>query len=105
MTPEGRVKAKVKAYLKSIGAYYNMPVPNGLGAPSLDFVGCYRGRFFAIETKAGSKGPTPRQEATMKSMQAAGGATFLINDDEASWYPLQDWVLRINEEWWDAGRP
>lgn len=105
MTPEGQVKAKVKAYLKSIGAYYNMPVPNGLGAPSLDFVGCYRGRFFAIETKAGSKGPTPRQEATMRSMEDAGGATFLINDDDDTWTPLHGWVSQINEELGDAGRP
>ena len=30
-TPEGKVKRKVKEYLKSIGAWYYMPVSNGMG--------------------------------------------------------------------------
>ena len=29
----------------------------------MDFLGCYRGRFFAIETKAPGKKPTLRQDA------------------------------------------
>ncbi len=78
-TLEGRVKDHVKAALKQAGAYYHMVVGNGMGAPSLDFIGCHRGRFFAIETKAGNKGMTPKQAVTADDMAAAGGTVFLIN--------------------------
>lgn len=80
MTPEGRVKAKVKSCLQANGAYYHMPVQNGMGAPTLDFVGCHFGRFFAVETKAGNKGMTPRQETTAEAMRAAGAKVFLVNE-------------------------
>lgn len=91
MTPEGKVKAKVKKLLAEHGAYYHMPVQNGMGKPSLDFVGCHRGRFFAIETKAGNKGMTPRQETTAQEMVVTGGAVFLINEVHGL-STLQDWL-------------
>lgn len=71
-TPEGKIKDQVKAFLKERGAYFFMPVPTGYGTPTLDFIGCYKGRFFAVETKAAGKKPTPRQLATMAHMEAAG---------------------------------
>lgn len=80
MTPEGKVKAKVKTVLKRFGAYYHMVVQNGMGAPSLDFVGCHSGLFFAVETKAGNKDMTDRQKMTSQSMMDAGGAVFLVNE-------------------------
>lgn len=80
MTPEGKVKAKVKDVLKQYGAYWHCPVQNGMGAPSLDFVCCFRGRYFAIETKAGNKQPTPRQESTIDTIRKAGGLAFVINE-------------------------
>lgn len=80
-TPEGKVKDKVKGILKGYGAYYHMPVQNGMGAPTLDFIGCYYGHFFSIETKAPGKSPTPRQELTIKDMTHAGAAVFVIDGD------------------------
>lgn len=80
MTPEGKVKAKVKTVLKRFGAYYHMVVQNGLGAPSLDFVGCHGGMFFAVETKAGNKDMTERQKQTASTMQEAGATVFLVNE-------------------------
>lgn len=79
-TPEGKVKDKVKKVLKQFGAYWHCPVQNGLGAPSLDFIGCFHGMYYGIETKAGNKQPTPRQTSTMQDIEAAGGKTFLINE-------------------------
>ena len=79
-TPEGRVKNRVKAVLKKYGAYQHWPVLNGMGAPTLDAIGCIKGYFFAIETKAGNKQPTPRQEITIRDMQLAGGRAFVVND-------------------------
>lgn len=87
MTPEGRVKAKVKRALAALLAagcalYWHMPVQNGMGEPTLDFVGCAGGHFFAIETKAPGGKPTKRQLLTMASMQAAGAFVFVVSSDE-----------------------
>lgn len=82
MTPEGAVKNRVKALLKKHGAYWHMPVLNGMGAPSLDFICCHKGRYIGIETKAGNKKPMPRQEYTMQQIRDAGGVALLINDNE-----------------------
>ena len=79
-TPEGKVKAKVKELLKQYDCYWHMPVQNGMGAPSLDFICCGKGKYFAIETKAGNKQPTPRQEQTIASIQRAGGKCFVVNE-------------------------
>lgn len=81
-TPENRVKVRVRKLLDSFGVYRHSPVQNGMGAPSLDFVCCYKGLYFAIETKAGTKRPTPRQEDTMSRIQQAGGRCFLVNEVE-----------------------
>jgi hypothetical protein len=80
-TPEGRVKDMVKKVLVTHHAYYHMPVINGMGAPSLDFVCCHEGRYFAIETKAPGKKLTPRQEGTVKNILAAGGQVFVIDGE------------------------
>lgn len=80
MTPEGKVKARVKKLLKKYSAYGHMPVQSGFGKPSLDFICCHKGYFIAIETKAGNKQPTTRQEITMNEIRAAGGFVFLINE-------------------------
>lgn len=82
MTPEGRVKEKIKRKLKAVGAYYHMPVQNGMGAPSLDFIGCHRGRYFGIEAKAPGKLPTERQKLTMLQIVDAGGAVFVVSEDK-----------------------
>lgn len=92
-TPEGKVKDRVKKVLRAHSAYWHMPVMNGLGAPSLDFVGCHRGAFFAVETKAGNKQMTPRQEATAAAMAEAGGTVFLVNEFEGM-PALVSWLTR-----------
>ena len=76
MTPEGEVKAAVRELLKEHGAYWHCPVQNGMGKPSLDFVCCHRGRYFAVETKADGKKMTKRQELTAADIIAAGGRVF-----------------------------
>lgn len=96
MTPEGKVKKRVKELLSDVGAYYYMPVSNGMGAPSLDFIGCYKGAFFGIETKAGNKGMTARQFATAKRIEDAGGLTFLVNDDETTLIRLKLWLSSLD---------
>ena len=44
MTPEAKVKKKVVAVLKELGAYYFYPVTGGYGQSGVpDIVGCYQG--------------------------------------------------------------
>lgn len=65
MTPEGEVKAEVKKFLAALGAdcWYYMPVPMGYGRRGVkDFIGAYKGKAFAIETKALRKKLNPWQQ-------------------------------------------
>lgn len=79
-TPEGKVKDKVKKLLKEYGAYWFMPVQAGFGAPGLDFHCAVNGIALFIETKAGNKQPTPRQETTIAAIQKSGGVVFVVNE-------------------------
>lgn len=81
MTPEGKVKEKVKKVFKEFGAYYHMPVQNGMGKPSLDFICCHKGRFLAVETKAEKGQLTLRQQATIDEMQKAGAIVLVIRGE------------------------
>lgn len=93
MTPEGVVKNAVKKLLTQHEVYYHMPVTNGMGKPTLDFICCHEGRFFAIETKAAGGKPTLRQQATIIEMQKAKGPAFIVDGPE-SLSVLEDWLKR-----------
>lgn len=95
-TPEGKVKDRVKKVLRDYGVYWHCPVQNGMGAPSLDFVCCFHGFFFSIETKAGNKQPTPRQEITIAEMRKAGAKVFVVNEETGT-DELVSWLEVTNE--------
>lgn len=82
MTPEGKIKAAVKKRLNFIGAYHFWPVQMGMGSATLDCLGSWRGRFFAIETKAPGKKPTARQLVVMDEIRRAKGHVFVIDNVE-----------------------
>jgi hypothetical protein len=82
-TPEGKVKDKVKRLLHKFGIYSHMPVMNGMGAPTLDFICCAWGYYLAIETKAPGEWPTDRQKITMKQISEMGGFVFVVRDAES----------------------
>lgn len=84
MTPEGKVKAKVKDVLRRRRVYWHCPVQNGMGAPSLDFICCANGLYLGIETKAPGQKPTPRQLNTMSEIEAANGLTLVVDGSEES---------------------
>lgn len=89
-TPEARVKRKVSDFLKSVsGLYYFMPVPSGYGESSLDYLGCYNGKFFAIETKKPGGKPTSRQEQIISAIKRSGGTVFVIDGDITE---LTEWI-------------
>lgn len=83
-TPESKTKEIIKRTLKKRGAMYFMPAANGYGSVGTsDFVGCYRGRFFSIEAKAGDNKPTALQLKFMVQVQQAGGISIWVNETDA----------------------
>ena len=82
MTPEAKVKKKVVAQLKEMGAYYFYPVTGGYGFSGVpDIVGCYKGIFFGIECKAGSNKPTALQEKNLTDIKKQKGIAVVINEE------------------------
>lgn len=81
MTPEGKVKAKVKKILAQHDAYFFMPVQTGYGATTVDFLVCVYGFFLGIETKAGKGKVTDRQEDVMQEIKNAGGFSLVVRED------------------------
>ncbi len=99
-TPEAKVKAKVKNIFRNLQhegyeIYYHMPVQNGMGAPTLDFVGCFRGQFFAIETKAPGKKPTDRQLDTIAQMERAGAKVIVYDGTDNAGFG--DWLSKLSK--------
>lgn len=80
-TPEGRVKAVIKLALATRGAYFFMPVSNGMGVMGTpDILACVWGRFVAIEAKAGTNKPTALQIRSLQRIHEAGGLALVINE-------------------------
>jgi hypothetical protein len=96
-TPEGRVKELVRHVLLSHGAYYFMPVSNGMGSHGVpDFMVCAHGRLIGIETKAGKKLPTDLQMSNLRQIDKAGGIALVINEHNLEELDGVLHVLKIN---------
>jgi len=81
-TPEVKVKKKLVAQLKALGAYYFYPVMGGYGASGVpDVICCYKGRFFGFECKAGTNKPTKLQEINIEAIRKAGGTAIVVNEN------------------------
>jgi len=82
-TPEKKVKQKVVKYLKEYekDIYYFFPATGGYGRSGVpDIVGCYKGKFFAIECKAGNNTTTKLQEFEINKINASGGVAWVVNE-------------------------
>ena len=83
MTPEGKVKKSVRQVLDRLGAYYVMPVTGGYGRQGApDFLVCYQGKFFGIETKAGKGKTTALQDLNLSNIRSAGGVALVVYEDD-----------------------
>jgi Holliday junction resolvase len=79
--PEGKVKAAVRKMLDRHGVYHFMPPGMGLGRSGIpDIIGCYNGRFIAIECKAGYGKATALQMRELNAIAKAGGLACLVNE-------------------------
>lgn len=80
-TPEKKVKDKVRQRLNARTVFHFMPATHGFGASGIaDIVGCYLGKFFAIECKAGDKKPTALQAKNLQRVSDAGGHALVVNE-------------------------
>ena len=96
MTPEAKVKKKVKELLDTIGVYHFSPPGMGLGRAGIpDIIACHRGRFIAIECKAGDNQPTALQSRELEAITNAGGLAFVVRESNLD--RLKDLVwMRLN---------
>jgi Holliday junction resolvase len=82
LTPEAKVKARVKKILDEMGIYHFSPVQNGMGRAGIpDIIGCYAGRFVAFECKAGKGKTTALQDRELENIRKAKGLAFVINEE------------------------
>jgi len=80
-TPEVKVKKQIRKLLDEAGAYYAMPIGTGYGNSGVpDFLICHKGRFIAVEAKAGSNKPTALQEMHLQKISDRGGIALVINE-------------------------
>lgn len=87
MTPEGKVKEKIKELLKSYGSdvYYFMPAMGTFGKNGVpDIVACVHGAFLAIEVKADKhkNPPTAIQEKNLNDIKQAEGHALVIDAND-----------------------
>jgi hypothetical protein len=92
---ERKLKVEVQNMLNEAGAWYFMPVPTGMQAATLDFLGCYKGRFFAIETKRPGEKPTERQTMVMQQIKDAGGFSCWGDNIADIWARFNFWASTL----------
>jgi penicillin-binding protein-related factor A (putative recombinase) len=98
MTPEGKVKQKIKVVLDTYREqgvlYYHMNVPVGYGKSTLDYLGFICGLGFAIEAKAPKKKPSDRQLAIIEDIDKSGAPVFVIDGVEGL-TRFNDWCQEV----------
>ena len=97
MTPEAKVKKVVVNQLRNLGAYYFYPVTGGYGRSGVpDMVGCYKGKFFGIECKAGKNTPTPLQQINLDDIEKQNGIALIVN--EKNMHSVRDLITGDTDE-------
>ena len=97
MTPEAKVKKVVVNQLRNLGAYYFYPVTGGYGRSGVpDIVGCYQGKFFGIECKAGNNTPTPLQQINLDDIEKQNGIALVVN--EKNMHSVRDLITGDTDE-------
>ena len=86
--------AKAGTFTESAGWFY-AAVQGPLSVRGIpDFIGHYRGRFWAIEAKAPGRVPTGFQKLQLEAIRASGGAVFVI-DGEESLKEFETWLRSV----------
>ena len=79
---EALVKDAVKIVLNQLdNCWHCMPATGGYGSSGTpDFIGCYNGMMFGIETKSGDAVPTALQNRELLRIEEAGGYSLVVNE-------------------------
>lgn len=81
VTPESKVKKRVREVLDKLGIYHFMPPANGFGRAGIpDIIACMDGHFIAIECKAGKGTTTALQDRELDRIHNAGGTTYIARE-------------------------
>jgi Holliday junction resolvase len=94
LTPEAKVKKKVKEILDQMGVYHFSPMQNGMGRAGIpDIIGCLEGQFLGIECKAGRGTTTALQERELTKIQNAGGYALVVNEENINQlWEIKEWI-------------
>jgi hypothetical protein len=80
-TPESKVKQACVKIFKEHGVYYFFPIMNGMGRAGIpDIICCVKGKFLAVECKAGKGKTTALQDRELAAIQKAHGVALVINE-------------------------
>lgn len=98
MAAEANLTRRVRSYLDAlIGCWYfkvwQGPLSGTVGIP--DIIGCYRGRFFALELKAPDGKVSPMQERIIRLIRAAGGRAEVCRTIDDACRVIEDIGLEI----------
>jgi hypothetical protein len=81
MTPEAKVKKKVKQILDDLNCYHFSPQTGGYGKSGIpDIIACYNGLFIAIECKSGKNTTTALQKHNLDLIKKANGLAIVVNE-------------------------
>jgi len=95
LTPEKKVKEKVKKILKELSCYYCMPSTGGYGSSGVpDIIACYQGRFIGIECKANGNKPTDLQQKNLIDILNSLGQSLVIDENNIDMLKL---FIQTNE--------
>lgn len=98
MTPEAKVKKKVKMVLDNLGAYHFSPMTGGYGNSGVpDIVACYEGYFLGIECKANGGKPTLLQKHNLERIASTGGYSVIVDESNVNQLMelIQSWVNTV----------
>jgi len=98
VTPEAKVKMKIKEILKEEKIYYAMPIGTGYGNSGVpDFLCCVNGYFLGIEAKANGNKPTELQKKNLKDIESSGGYVAVINENLSDLQYLRELIKQLKE--------
>jgi hypothetical protein len=81
MTPEAKVKKRIRAILDDAKVFYFMPSASRFGKAGVtDFICCVNSRFLGIEAKANGGTATKLQLHTMEEIIRSGGIAFIVDE-------------------------
>jgi len=100
LTPEKKVKTKVKRVLDFMKAYHFMPATGGYGASGVpDIIACWKGMFFGIECKANGNKPTALQIKHLTDIHYAGGISIVVDENNID--DLEEIMRKAKNEYRD----